>query len=119
MVTTLGEVKVVKDDKTKEAVLTFPYNVRNAKTATINVLFAHKGKTIPGGVHEFQLEDGAFGVVRAAQISASPSQESFSIRIPAATLKNKDRKLSTIVQLVADGEVVAATQSFKTNIPKP
>ena len=119
VVATLGEVKVSKDDKAKEAVITFPYNVRNAKAATINVLFAHKGKAVAGVVPEFQFEDGAFGIVRAAQTSASPNQESFSIRIPAAALNGKDRKLSTIVQIVAEGEIVAASQSFKINIPKP
>ena len=119
VVATLGEVKVSKDDKTKEAVITFPYNVRNAKAASVNILFAHKGKSVAGVASDFQLHGGSFGIVRTAQISASPNGETFTIRIPAAALNSKDRKLSTVVQIVADEEIVAASQSFKTSIPKP
>ena len=118
-VASLGAVKVSKDDKAKEAVISFPYNVRNAKEAQVIIHFAHKNTPATSASAEFQLKDGSFGIVRAVKTGSAPEMEEFSIRIPAAALNGRERKLTALIQVLSEGEVLAGSQSFTVTIPKP
>lgn len=119
VVATLGAVKVSKDDKSKEATITFSYNVRNANEAKVVIAFGHKKAQVEAALPEYKLEDGSFGITQTIKSGASTEAEELSIHIPATALSGKERKLEATIRVIGDGEIAAVSKPFKVSFPKP
>ncbi len=120
-IATLNEVSASQDSAAKAATIHIRFDIRNAKgiPATVAVMFTKNKKSVPAALPEFQVKDGALGVVRSFAAESSKESKEVSIQVPTAAIGTKDRTLEATVAIMYGQEVIETAKPLKVSFPQP
>jgi Peptidase family M48 len=119
-VATIGSISVAQDREQRAATIEFPVDIRNAPNTggEVVVRFLHKGDPVPSALPDYQLQDGALGVIRPFAVDSADQSFDLALAIPSKALEKKWRTLDAVIQVKNGNEELGQSQPFRVTFPK-